>query len=145
MKMALRIGLVILCYAASAMVGLLFAGWWAAFAAPCLLACIFLAVLVRPAGGLTTATRSSGSTVLPVVIEDDEWEPSSLGTSFWCASAGAISTPEDDDFHPGFSFCPSNDAFPDMGWQTVNPATGLPMVGGMGGVDVGGHIYGSSD
>ena len=27
---------------------------------------------------------------------------------------------------------------------SVNPTTGLPMIGGIGGVDVGGNIYGSS-
>ena len=145
MRIVLRVGLVTLCYAATAMAGLLLAGWWAAFVAPCLLAGIFLSVLACPTGGLTTATRSSCRRARPVAIEDDEWEPSRIGTSFWCASAGAISSLDDDDFHPGFSFCQSNDAFPDSGWQTVNPATGLPMVGGMGGIDVGGHIYGSSD
>lgn len=34
------------------------------------------------------------------------------------------------------------DGRPDTSYCEVNPATGLPMVGGCGGVDVGGNPYG---
>ena len=38
--------------------------------------------------------------------------------------------------------CHFND---DNDYLQVNPATGLPMVGGIGGVDVHGNVYGDSD
>ena len=139
----MSIGLIVLCYAASAMAGLLFAGWWAAFAAPCLLAGVFLGVFIRP-GGPTPTARALCLRARPVAIEDDELEPSGFRTSSW-GGADAPNFLDDDDFHPSFSLCQSSDAFPDTVWLTVNAATGLPMVNGMGGVDVGGHIYGFSD
>lgn len=56
----------------------------------------------------------------------------------------------EDDNHEddSYTFLAGNNSFitnpPNIEINTINPATGLPMIGGMGGVDVGGNIYGSS-
>jgi len=81
MTAVFKILLITLCYAASAMAGLVLIGWWAAFAAPSILAAAFFVAAVARHVQSADSTSWPSRSPLSASVDDDEQETSGLAPS----------------------------------------------------------------